>query len=385
MAPTKKSVKKAKPSQGKRSPGRPKKAPSTTPSGKSSKDLNETTEGTPSPSIVGIFFKETREMTTFENQEDAQAFHSKLPRSARCKSQVVFFSSQQECQEYITGYETQPKSPPPPVTPEKPTLPRLQVAIKQENPYKKPSAATKSTGALYKKLQSRKQTYGSRLKLHMFLVTPSGALAKVYLYEFQETKSDFNHWCHKPHTWSYVFQSDEECAPHDRQFDEWLHGQLACEIRDPRALMEETPKQIVKKGKQGDYTIISFGLYGLVPVSSTQDDVIAMLKNAWTRVVDSDEAQLCYHSMIEAESDKVFQATKPLSLDPKCHYWNQLKGAIDNIVVETHHSLDEVFMKSQIDTILQSMFGLSPTEVANQQYSSDPQKQLEIRRFAFGR
>ena len=379
MPPSKKRVTKARSSPAKKPGPRAKKAPSTSPAGKLSKDESITSD------VVGIFFKETHEMTTFENKQDAQAFHSKLPRSARSKSELVFFASQEECDDYIQSTKHPIKSPPPPVTPEKSSLPRLSVAIKQENPYKKPSATMTSSGALFKKLQSRKQTYGSRFKLHVFHSYPEGVSAKVYMYEFQETKADFNHWCHKPITWSCVFQSDEECAPADRQFDEWLHSQQACEVRDPRSLLEETPKQIIKRGRQGDYTITNFGLYGLVPVSSTEDDIIAMLKNAWSKVVDSDEAQLCYHSMIETESEKVYQATKPLSLDPKCHYWNQLKGAIDTIVVESHHSLDEVFMKTQIDTVLSSILDLSGTDIANQQFSVDPQEQLRIRRFAYSR
>ena len=358
---------------------------STSPSGKSPATSKEPSPTTEIKEIVGIFFEETCEMTTFENTEDAQAFHLKLPRSARSKSKVVFFSSQEECNDYINSMSPEPKSTPPPVTPEKASVPRLKVQIKQENPYAKAPPASKSSSALLKKLQTLKQTYGCRMKLHVFHTTPAGAAAKVYMYEFQETRADFNHWCHKPHVWAYVFQSDEECQPHERQFDDWFHGQQACEVRDPRALMEEAPKKIVKRGKQGEYTITSFGLYGLVPSSSTQDDIIAMLKNAWIKVVESDEAQLCYHSMIESESDKVFQATKPLSMDAKSHYWNQVKGAIDNIVVESHHSLDEVFMKTQIDTILSSLFDLSGSDIANQHYSDNPQEQLGIRQFAFGR
>ena len=76
-------------------------------------------------------------MTTFENTEDAQAFHLKLPRSARSKSKVVFFSSQEECNDYINSMSPEPKSTPPPVTPEKASVPRLKVQIKQENPYAK--------------------------------------------------------------------------------------------------------------------------------------------------------------------------------------------------------------------------------------------------------
>ena len=356
MPPTKKRATKAKPTLPKRGPGRPKKAQSTSASGKAVPSSELAKKATPAAAVVGIFFRETLEMTTFENAEDAEAFHLKLPRSTRSKSDVVFFHSQGECDDYITNMKLDTKTSPPPVTPEKQSLPRLNVTIKQENPYKKSSAVATSTGALYQKLQSRKQTYGSRFKLHVFVTTPDRASAKVYMYEFQETKADFNHWCHKPITWAYVFESDEECAPQDQQFEEWLHGQQACVVRDPRATTEETPKQIVKRGRQGDYTITNFGLYGLVPLTCTDDDVIAMLRNSWTKIVDSDEAQLCYHSMIEAESDKVFQATKPLSSDPKCHYWNQVKGAIDSVVVETHHSLDEVFMKPEIDTILASLF-----------------------------
>ena len=134
MPPSKKRVTKARSSPAKKPGPRAKKAPSTSPAGKLSKDESITSD------VVGIFFKETHEMTTFENKEDAQAFHSKLPRSARSKSELVFFASQEECDDYIQSTKHPIKSPPPPVTPEKSSLPRLSVAIKQENPYKKPSA-----------------------------------------------------------------------------------------------------------------------------------------------------------------------------------------------------------------------------------------------------
>ena len=111
---------------------------------------------------------------------------------------------------------------------------------------------------------------------------------------------------------------------------------------------------------------------------------VAMLKLAWTKIFESDEAQLCYHSLMKT-SDKLHSATTPISSEPSAHYWNQLRGAIDTVAVETHHSLDEVFMRRQVHNILESIFGLSGEDVVREKYADDPQMQLEIRTFAFGR
>ena len=145
MPPTKKRATKAKPTLPKRGPGRPKKTQSTSASGKSVPSSDLAKKATPAAAVVGIFFRETLEMTTFENAEDAEAFHLKLPRSTRSKSDVVFFHSQGECDDYITNMKLDTKTSPPPVTPEKQSLPRLNVTIKQENPYKKSSAVATSS------------------------------------------------------------------------------------------------------------------------------------------------------------------------------------------------------------------------------------------------
>ena len=385
MAPPKKKLAKGKATlPGKPSP-RSKKTLRNSPSGKST--ASDSSKAKTPAGIVGIFYKDSKEMVTFENADDAKAFHLKLPRTTRSTSEVVFFTDQAECTAFIEASSSQ-KAPPVasnPVTPEKRIMPRLAPAIKLESPYQTTKPSAKATGgALYNKLQNRRQTYGSRFKVHWFSCLPDGATARPFAYQFQDMQQDFNHWANKPPTWVYIWENDEESPPHERQFDDWLHGQQWCLVRDPHALIGDEPRKIKKTGKQGPYTINDLALYGLVPITCSADELVAMLKLAWTKIYESDEAQLCYHSLMKT-SDKLHSATTPISSEPSAHYWNQLRGAIDTVTVETHHSLDEVFMRRQVNNILESIFGLSGEDVVRQKFAEDPQMQLEIRSFAFGR
>ena len=78
----------------------------------------------------------------------------------------------------------------------------------------------------------------------------------------------------------------------------------------------------------------------------------------------------------------VQKETQPSSVNAKAHYWNQLKGALDHIVFEMHNSLDEVFMKKDINDILIHMFDLNHKEVLNEDFDQDPVKANSIRQFA---
>ena len=87
--------------------------------------------------------------------------------------------------------------------------------------------------------------------------------------------------------------------------------------------------------------------------------------------------------MANSKSEYVQKQTQPRSVNTKAHYWNQLKGALDHIVFEMHNSLDEAFMRQDINDILIHMFGLTHIEVLNEDFDTDPKWAHSICPFAF--
>ena len=147
---------------------------------------------------------------------------------------------------------------------------------------------------------------------------------------------------------------------------------------NPRLLQGST------KGSNVTYELTAYGLYSLVPKSHDQDTTIDLVRKAWQGIVFKDEPQRCYHDMMMAnnKSEYVQKETQPSSVNSKAHYWNQLKGALDHIVVEMHNSLDEVFMRKDINDILIDIFGLTHKEVLNEDFDTDPMRAHSIRQFA---
>ena len=235
-------------------------------------------------------------------------------------------------------------------------------------------------------MKQKAATSGSRFKIHWFVGVPTFAKHNVILYEFQDAKSDFNHWCHKPNDWQDLFSEDKLAPKNQQEFHPWLHGNIACTLRNPNALAGDQAKTItrVNKGSNVTYELTAYGLYGLLPMSHNQDTAIDLLRKAWQGIVFNDEPQRCYHDMmmVNSKSEYVQKETQPSSVNAKAHYWNQLKGALDHIVFEMHNSLDEVFMKKDINDILIHMFDLNHKEVLNEDFDQDPVKANSIRQFA---
>ena len=355
--------------------------------------------GKKNESVAAIHFKLDKDITQFDSAEDANAFFDKLPKKTKNNSEVVFFASQEEYNEYaelLTNTEESEEKQDADIT-----IPEVAVVTPQKasksNPYKTtpPIKQEFSAGALdvspvkgslRHRLKQKAATSGSRFKIHWFIGAPAFAKHNVILYEFQDAKSDFNHWCHKPSDWQDLFSEDQLAPKNQQELHPWLHGNKACTLRNPNALTGDQPKTItrVNKGSNVTYELTAYGLYSLVPKSHDQDTTIDLVRKAWQGIVFKDEPQRCYHDMMMAnsKSEYVQKETQPSSVNTKAHYWNQLKGGLDHIVVEMHNSLDEVFMRKDINDILIDIFGLTHKEVLNEDFDTDPMRAHSIRQFA---
>ena len=355
--------------------------------------------GKKNATVAAIHFKMERDITQFKTVEDANAFFEKLPKKTKNNSEVVFFSSQEEYNEYAEVVANTNESEDEEVT----DLGQNEVAVvtpqkqPKNNPYKTSPPIKQEylvssldvspiKGSLRHRLKQKAATSGSRFKIHWFVGVPTFAKHNVILYEFQDAKSDFNHWCHKPNDWQDLFSEDKLAPKNQQEFHPWLHGNIACTLRNPNALAGDQAKTItrVNKGSNVTYELTAYGLYGLLPMSHNQDTTIDLLRKAWQGIVFNDEPQRCYHDMmmVNSKSEYVQKETQPSSVNAKAHYWNQLKGALDHIVFEMHNSLDEVFMKKDINDILIHMFDLNHKEVLNEDFDQDPVKANSIRQFA---
>ena len=368
-------------------------------SNRAGKSTKKTTNEAWDASKAFIVYRQTGETVEFDNIEDAEKHYKKLLLSQRALCDVKTFETEAEfkaLKENIVVQDSSDESDenvqtearkPPAVTPER-ALPKLNRSTN--------SSSTTAVGAslsvaqksrhIYAALQKSIPQTGASFKIHYFPNTPDLAKGSIVFLEFVDKRSDFNHWLHKPDAYEHMLEADEALEPDQQMFPKNMYGLKSSCLRNTVYTDEYTPKtqEKVMASNKSTYTIKAMGLYFVVPLGLSDDALKTYIHEMWTKVVSSPDIPDVYLFTLQTMgvSTTVQNALKNKQNSP---YWNQLRGSLNpkKMAMVKHYTLDEIFLRPDLDNIMSTIFDIPMDDVTQGIYSEDEAAQHTMYHFGF--
>lgn len=203
------------------------------------------------------------------------------------------------------------------------------------------------------------KTRGMKCLLHYWPNTPGTAVAQVLFMDIIDTRQNFTHWLHRAEKWVEVFGSmGEERASTPNPLPKFFTQMETAPFRCPTGANVVQTKTITRDNG-GTLILHRHGLYTFAARGHGQENIKEYAKRNMLRLLDDVDLQVCYR-MIYTETSrnqKVPDLLQPRSGDAEGGaYWDQLEGAVDQIELVTHKSLDEVFLHQDVIDITKKLF-----------------------------
>ena len=180
-------------------------------------------------------------------------------------------------------------------------------------------------------------------------------------------------WLNQADVWASIAQADKNCT----LFPEEIQSMRVCNLR--AVPFDKKSGSVAKSKKVGKWDIAQSGLLLAVPVDHGTDEILAFVSDTFSEVLGSPRFQKFYKAGLErGQSDKKV-------LDALPGYWVEYCEALDtdHIKMIAHHSLDEIFLKEDIDKIMAEMSGVSLKLSMQGSYSDDAAATDAFTEFAF--
>lgn len=339
-----------------------------------------------------IVYHSSGEAVSFQDIEEAEAHYKKMLVSQRKRCDVKTFDSQadfdaaniiiQSSSSDDSGDEKDTKEPPvaakiPAVTPEKKVVANTVATA--------PALQTDAFKDMLKRVQLQISGSGAVFRVHYWPNVPSFIEKSIVFVEFIDSKSQMNHWLHKPDAYMHLMTVDAE-TPNERYiFPTDLHSLKKAMIRSEPCKRGSEPKHVKKTTTEGNvYSIYAEGMYHVVPTGLDENALKHHVSALWTKVINQKNMKQLYVLCVKelTSSSKVINKLENPATSP---YWKQFKASLmpDNINMVKHTTLDELFTDSELPAVAALLCNVSYNRAVEENYSEDEVEKSEMRSFVF--